>query len=262
MLLNVALLAPAVAGDCPKSPEVFAANGPWATTDLGGRSGDMRILAIGSSSTQGIGASQPGHSYPAALEALLGARFPTRSIQVVNAGIGGETAPQTVVRLDAALAKDDYDLVIWQVGTNDAVDDVDPANFRAILKEGISATRQAAIPLILVDPQFYPGALHPNVYASFVAIIDEVGKERGVPVFSRYALMKAWAAEPDGLLATMLAQDSFHMSDRGYACWASLLADEIASRVPTIIASSKSKDARSVVPVAASSTARRLPPAP
>ena len=124
-------------------------------------------------------------------------------------------------------------MVIWQVGTNDAVEDVDSDGFRAILERGIDAARRAGTPLILVDPQYFPGASHPKVYANFVGIVDDVGQERGVPVFSRYALMRAWNDESHGLLATMLSKDSFHMSDRGYACWASLLADEIAGRIPT-----------------------------
>jgi lysophospholipase L1-like esterase len=261
-VLNLGLSAPVWANDCPKSPQVFTANGGWAAADLGGRTLDLKILAIGSSSTQGIGASQPTHSYPADLEALLASRFPSRSIEVVNAGIGGETAIQTVARLETALAKDSYNLVIWQVGTNDAVDDVDPDGFRAILERGISATRQARIPLILVDPQYYPSASHPRVYANFVGIVDDIGKERGVPVFSRYALMRAWNGEADGLLAAMMAKDSFHMSDRGYACWASLLADEIARRIPTVVATTRGKGAKIIVPVDAKRPSHTPVPTP
>ncbi len=218
----------------------------------------MHILAIGSSSTEGIGASQPSYSYPADLEATLRSRFPTRAIDVVNAGIGGETASQTVKRLESELSAGSYDLVIWQVGTNDAVDNVDPDGFRAVLEEGLRAARHAHRPIILVDPQYFPAAKHPNVYASFVEIVDALGKERGVPVFSRYALMKSWSDQAPDLLASMLSKDSFHMSDRGYACWANLLATSIASRIPTLVAGGKSKDMRSTAPRAATKT----PPLP
>ena len=185
---------------------------------------------------------------------MLDARFPARSIQVVNAGIGGENASQTVSRLVAALDAGGYDLVIWQVGTNDAVENVDRDGFKAILEQGVSAARHAAVPMILVDPQYFPDAKHPNVYASFVDIVDDIGKQRGVAVFSRYALMRAWANEPSGLLATMLAKDSFHMSDRGYACWASLLADDIASRIPAIVAANKNPPRKPVLPSGAAGT--------
>jgi lysophospholipase L1-like esterase len=156
-----------------------------------------------------------------------------------------------VKRLETALSAGGFDLVIWQVGTNDAVDDVDPDGFRAVLKEGLRAARGAHTPLILVDPQYFPAAIHPNIYASFVQIVDALGKERGVPVFSRYALMKAWNDQASELLAAMLSKDSFHMSDRGYACWANLLADDISGRIPAIVATNK--DAKKVAaPVNAS----------
>jgi acyl-CoA thioesterase-1 len=242
-VLSCGLAARAFAQECPKSPNVFSSNGQWSV-DLGVKTGRVRILAIGSSSTEGVGASQAIYSYPADLQATLESRFPTRDIAVVNAGIGGETASQTVKRLETALSAGGYDLVIWQVGTNDAVDDVDPDGFRAVLKEGLRAARGARMPLILIDPQYFPAAKHPNVYASFVEIVDAIGKERGVPVFSRYALMKAWNDQASDLLAAMLSKDSFHMSDRGYACWANLLADDITAHIPAVIATSK--DAKTI----------------
>ena len=76
----------------------------------------LRILAIGSSSTEGIGASGKDKTYPARLGTLLREGLSGRSIEMVNAGIGGETAPQTLSRLKGALVDGRYDLVIWQVG--------------------------------------------------------------------------------------------------------------------------------------------------
>src|SRR5947208_5053698 len=50
----------------------------------------LTIVAIGSSSTEGAGASSDAASYPSRLEALLSARFPAIPIRVLNRGIGGE----------------------------------------------------------------------------------------------------------------------------------------------------------------------------
>ena len=49
----------------------------------------LRIVAIGSSSTAGAGASMPSRSYPARLEAELRARFPENRIEVINKGVNG-----------------------------------------------------------------------------------------------------------------------------------------------------------------------------
>jgi len=49
-----------------------------------------------------------------------------------------------------------------------------------------------------------------------------------VPVFSRFAMMKAWAAQSAAALRATLSSDGFHMGDQGYACFARALAGDIA----------------------------------
>ena len=86
------------------------------------------------------------------------------------------------------------DLVIWQVGTNDAVINEDEASFRARLLQGIAAIRGAKVPFVLIDPQYYPGVHDVAHYERYVQIIREVGADNGAAIFSRYALMKEWGA--------------------------------------------------------------------
>ena len=50
----------------------------------------LTIVALGSSSTYGTGATKPENAYPNRLAALLQARFPDAQIRVVNRGVGGE----------------------------------------------------------------------------------------------------------------------------------------------------------------------------
>jgi len=152
----------------------------------------LRVLSIGSSSTQGIGASSAANSYPARLEADLRARWPQLPIAVTNAGIGGERAGATVERLERLVATRSYDLVIWQLGTNDAVSGDDPEGFRKLTLRGIAAVRAAGDDLILLDPQYFPGIRDLARYERFVAVVREVGENEHVPVFERYAMMKGW----------------------------------------------------------------------
>ena len=110
------------------------------------------VLAIGSSSTEGVGASAPVNAYPHQLEVTLERFFSGLDVEVQNAGIGGETADATVARLEQALRQAAKpDLVIWQVGTNDAVRGGDEAQFRALLERGIAASRRASVDLIMLD---------------------------------------------------------------------------------------------------------------
>src|SRR5260221_8884454 len=55
-----------------------------------GRREPLTIVAVGSSSTQGAGASTPDLSYPSRLAAELKSRFPALDIRVINRGKGGE----------------------------------------------------------------------------------------------------------------------------------------------------------------------------
>lgn len=185
-----------------------------------------RVLAIGSSSTSGVGASAPENAYPARLEALLAAR--PGAVAVMNAGRGGERAAATLARLRALLAADPPDLVIWQTGVNDALDArVDPAAFRATLDAGIAAARAAGAAVMLLDPQAFPGIPDPARYARFVAIVAEAGAAHDVAVIPRHAVMAGWDA---ATLAEMLSRDRFHMNDRGYACLAAIIAAALTGK--------------------------------
>ena len=53
----------------------------------------VKIIAIGSSSTAGAGATSCAFSYPSRLEVELRTRFPRASITVINRGVRGEEAP-------------------------------------------------------------------------------------------------------------------------------------------------------------------------
>lgn len=180
----------------------------------------LDVLAIGSSSTQGVGASSRDKSYPSRLHALLAQAWPQVDVEIVNAGIGGETAPQTLLRLKKALAERRYDLVIWQVGTNDAIRGGDIESFKAMVAEGIETVRDGGARLVILDQQFYPAIRNPQRYRSFVEAVSEVARAHSVPVLSRFAVMSGWHRHDPEAFRNTLAADGFHMSDTGYDCLA------------------------------------------
>jgi lysophospholipase L1-like esterase len=211
---------------CPGEAAAFDANGAVLAFPKGGAGVPLDILAIGSSSTAGIGATSPANAYPARLEEELERRTGV-DIDVKNAGVGGELAAKTLERLKTALKSGWARLVIWQVGTNDAIVGVDEALFRATVKAGIAAARAAGIPLVLVDPQFTFKSPDAARYERFVRMVDEIGAADRVPVLSRYATMKRWGAKSAAALGSLLSRDGLHMSDLGYRCLAHALADAI-----------------------------------
>ncbi len=183
----------------------------------------LRILAIGSSSTHGIGATTPQRAYPVRFAEEMRERFRTK-VEVINAGVNGETADATLGRLEERVAAERFDLVIWQVGTNDAMKGGDEEGFSAFLKRGIALVKSRKMDLVLLDQQFFPTMKDPVRYERFVKLVEMAGEEESTPVLSRYKLMKFWAERAPQDLRSMLASDGFHMSDRGYFCLASAMS--------------------------------------
>jgi acyl-CoA thioesterase-1 len=220
-------------GLCSAAPVRLKASGPLKRTAARLRAKlPVQVLAIGSSSTQGIGASSPAFSYPAQLESALELRFPGVDVRVVNAGIAGETADRTLARLDAELERTKPDLVLWQVGTNDALSSsvTEPA-FEATVERGVTSIERHKSDVLLLDQQFTKKVNDPDRYERFVLVLDRVARKDHVCLFPRYRLMKMMDQFDGDGIELMLAADGFHMNDAGYACVANLLALNIQELV-------------------------------
>src|SRR3954471_10964232 len=114
------------------------------------------IVAFGSSSTAGFGATSPDFNYPNRLAAQLHRHYPGADISVINSGQGGEDAPEMMKRLQTAVLDMKPDLVIWQVGTNAVLRNLDPTETARAVEEGIARIQAAGADLVLVGPQYSP----------------------------------------------------------------------------------------------------------
>jgi acyl-CoA thioesterase I len=192
----------------------------------------LTILAMGSSSTEGVGASSPAATYPSRLEAELRKRFPNIDIRVINRGRSGEDAPEEVVRLERDVVTDNPDLVIWQIGTNAALRRLDPAIQREMLRRGIALIKESAADIVLMDLQYAPSVLAAPAHGTMQKLIAEVAERNRVGLFRRFEIMRNWlsAAPADAApigAGSAISADGLHMTDRSYACLAAGLADAI-----------------------------------
>jgi lysophospholipase L1-like esterase len=235
VLMCLALCGAAEAGSIPCGAQNFSDPLRLSRVQADRAAGSpLRVLAIGSSSTEGVGATSPQVSYPAQLQAELARRIKGAPVTVVNAGIGGEKADATLARLRSAVADGGYDLVLWQVGTNDALAGGDVAPFRDMLRDGIATVRSAGLGLMIIDQQYFPAIKDGRRYRAFVAAVREEAAAARVPVFHRHDMMQAWVdAGGEERLDAALAPDRFHMNDAGYACLAQKLAGVIADAATT-----------------------------
>lgn len=191
----------------------------------------LKIVAIGSSSTQGHGASTDANSYPKQLESILSARLGGLPVEVVNKGVGGELASEMLARFERDVLAERPALVIWQTGSNDITRAVPVTEFRAQIADGISRLKEAGIDVIVMSPQYYPRLQR---YANHQAYIDAMRSIAGghkVALLCRFTVMREWTAQGAWNLERALSGDRFHMSDSGYYCLGKLLADAIARNV-------------------------------
>jgi lysophospholipase L1-like esterase len=196
------------------------------------RSGkELVILAIGSSSTKGVGASDPAHTYPARLAEELRHHWPELALTVINKGVGGEIASQMLARFDRDVLPYHPQLVIWQTGSNQALRSGNIKEFAATLREGISRLKAAHADIVLMDPQFAPRLLARPLHPFIVASISAVANEMKVAVFKRFAVMQHWVSSNQYRAEDIISSDGLHMNDVSYGCIARLLADSLVAAV-------------------------------
>jgi acyl-CoA thioesterase-1 len=188
----------------------------------------LRIVAFGSSSTEGIGASSPSKAYPALLEAALRKTYPQLGgVTVLNRGIGGEHTDDMLRRLDRDVIQAEPQLVIWQTGSNDPLRGVSVEHFREATVGAIKRMQEAGIDVVLMEPQWCPTLDATPGSARFRDAVREIGDELGVPVIRRSDLMQTWIREGKLTRKQLFASDGLHMADGGYA----LLAEAAARAI-------------------------------
>jgi lysophospholipase L1-like esterase len=194
------------------------------------------IVAFGSSSTAGFGASSPDFNYPNRLAGQLRRQYPTADITVINAGVGGEDAPEMMKRLQKEVIDVHPDLVIWQVGTNAVLRNLDPGDTAKLVEDGITRIQAAHdADVVLVDPQYSPRVTErPESASKMVTLLGHVAELRHVGIFPRFEVMRDWHEKQAIPVESFVISDGLHMNDWGYACFAQLLGDDIIRSVGQI----------------------------
>ena len=151
-MIAVALLATFFGGVF--SPPASAADGPIRT-----------IMAFGDSLTSGYGLP-PADAFPVKLEAALRARG--HAVRVINAGVAGDTTAGGRARLAWMLA-DKPDAVILELGANDGLRGLDPAETLANLRAIMEQLKAADLPVLLAGMR-----APPNLGRAFGAEFDTI----------------------------------------------------------------------------------------
>ncbi len=193
------------------------------------------IVAFGSSSTNGYGTTSPEFTYPNRLAAQLHRQYPSADITVVTRGKGGDDAPEMMKRLQTEVIDMKPDLVIWQVGTNAVLRNLDPAETGRLVDEGVARIQEAGADVVLVDPQYSPVVTAKGESAGkMVQLLGKIADIRHTGIFPRFEVMREWHEGRAMDFNMFVTADGLHMNDWGYACFAQLLGDDIIKSVGQI----------------------------
>jgi len=237
LLMAACLTASAQTAPPPLSPQCEAPGADISTIaplphlaeklEKGGR---VRILAIGSSSTYGIGASSRRKTYPAQLRGILESTLKGTEAVITNRGVSGEVAQTTADRLRTEVALEKPDVVLWQLGTNDALARVAPQDFERTVNSTVEWLKSANIDVVLVGLQYTPQFARDQNYFAIREALLRAAASRNVLYVRRYDAMQFIARNhPTG--GDMMTNDGLHLNDMGYQCMAEHIAHAVIANL-------------------------------
>jgi len=185
--------------------------------------GPSKILALGDSLTAGYGMAQPD-SFPRQLEAAF--RSQGHDITIVNGGVSGDTSAGGRSRLDW-LVGPSIDLVIVELGANDGLRGIDPAETRKNMDWILKRLKEKKVSVLLSGMQAPPN-LGADYGAEFNAIYPDLAKIHGV-AFDPFFLQGV-AADP-----ALNQADGIHPNAKGVG----VIVQRIAPKVLEILAQKK-----------------------
>jgi hypothetical protein len=179
--------------------------------------GEVRIVAVGSSSTAGEGGIA---SYPERLQAQVADRI-GKQVVVINRGIGGQEAADEVKRFQSDVIDQRPALVIWQVGTNAVWQPGHDLNqVAADIVEGLAQLAKIPADVVLMDLQYVPALLtddtREDAQRMESLILRVAGTQPGVNVFRRFDMMRKWCEVEKRSFDTLVDprdEHRLHLSD-------------------------------------------------
>jgi lysophospholipase L1-like esterase len=232
---GLALCAPGVQAqttqDAPSPPAVSkecgdAASGerplPNSATALQNRK-RVRILAIGSSSTAVLGLG--GRTGSPLLERILERTVKGLDVEIVNRGFSGELAEAAGERIRLEVGLNAPDIVLWQVGTNDALAQVPVDSFEQSVGDTARWLKEHNVDLILVGLHYAKRLVKDPHYQAIRTALRRVAIAENVLRIGRYEAMELLARSDANPERPVL--EDFGLTEAGYNCMAQYIARTI-----------------------------------
>ena len=163
-----------------------------------------RIVVLGDSLSAGLGLAE-SEAFPAVVQVLL--RDAGYSVEVVNAGVSGDTTAGGISRLDWIL-KQQPDLLVVELGGNDALRGQALENTEKNLRQIIDRAREKGARVLLLGMDV-PTNYGPDYALDFAEMYERIARNEGIPLvpgFVREVGSDPSLLQPDGLHPTAAGQ--------------------------------------------------------
>lgn len=186
----------------------------------------IRVLAVGTSSSLGGGGPTSVSNYPLRLENDLEGLLRGIDVEMTSRAIAAEITEQATERLRLEIAEVKPDLLVWQVGTNDAMARVEKEEFAEPLRRTLEWLAANHVDVVLIDPQYVERMANDAHYKMIVDTIAEVARAERVLLVHRYDAMADLARQEDPEKVSR-----FRLVDLGYRCMAEYAARAIVAGI-------------------------------
>ncbi len=166
-------------------------------TSAGAAERPLKIVALGDSLTSGHGVPA-SDAFPVKLQQALAGKG--IKADIVNAGVGGDTASGGLARLDWSVPSD-ADAVILELGANDTLRGVDPAITRKALEEMLERLKQRGLPVLLCG-MYAPPNMGEEFVQAYRDMYPALAQRYGAilyPFFLDQVAGRAELNQPDGI---------------------------------------------------------------
>ncbi len=182
----------------------------------------IRIMSIGATYA-GVGR---GREYFELIEQALERQRPGLDVQIIDRGVSGELARDASERMKIEVALTSPDLVIWQVGTNDAMAHIPVEEFTASVRDTILWLKGHNVDVALVGLHYIRSLREDATYQATRRALNQIAREQKVLRIGRYEagqviaqIQSAGGAPPN----------EFTLTETGYGCLAEYVVRALSS---------------------------------
>jgi len=179
----------------------------------------VRILAIGNST----GRRQGG--FTRQIGRILRQVVKGADVVIINRGVSGELAANAALRIKNEVAISEPDLVIWQVGTDDALAFVPLDEVRETVESTIRWLKEHNVDVVLAGLQYVDRVAQDDNYYRMREMLRDIAAKEHVMIIRRYEAMQFIASAQKA--GGSFGPDEFERTETGYNCLAQYLASAI-----------------------------------